>query len=159
MNLPLFFVLPILLASGERQDLPVTVKSYDPSCKNHIAADNHPSLSWVDDKTAIVRVRVAFQHGVSASDESPGAYLEGKRLNVCYNIHVQQLDPHGYVRECLAAEDLEFTVSELSRGDYSPHVSRCNEPKSVYYKCVENGKTKYSIYEGPNCIPILSPDN
>ena len=159
MNSPLFFVLSILLGAGERQDLPVSIKSYDPSCKNHIAADNHPSISWVDDKTAIVRVRVEFQHGVSASSESPRAFLEGKRLDVCYNINVQRLDPHAPVRMCLATEDLEFTVSELPRGDYSPHVSQCDKPKSVYYKCIENGKSKYSIYEGPNCVPILSAED
>ena len=159
MKFPLLFVLPILLGASERQNLPVVIKSYDPSCKNHVAADVHPSLSWLDEQTAVVRVRVPFEYGVSASDESPGAYLEGKHLYVCYNINVRQLDPGAPTPMCLSAADLEFTISKLPQGEYSPHVSWCGKPKVLLYKCTGGGKSKYSIYEAPDCTAVVSGED
>jgi len=157
MNSSLFLVLPVVLAASERLDLPVVIKSYDPSCKNHVAADAHPSLTWMDEKTAIVRARVLFEYGTSASDESPHAYLKGKQLNVCYNVNVRQLDPSGPTPSCLPAEDIEFTISGLSQGDYVPHVFKCGPPQ--VYKCVEGGKTSYTIYETPGCTPVVSGED
>ena len=159
MNSPFLFVLPILLTANQYQDLPVTLKSYDPSCKNHVAAGASPSLDWQDDKTAIVRVRIPFEHGVSASSESPHAYLKGNHINVCYNTNVRPIGPHEPIPMCIEAEDLEFTISELPRSDYLPRVSRCGAPQILYYKCAEGGKNTYTIYQTQNCTPVTSDED
>jgi len=159
MDLRIFLLVSALQAGTARQELPVVLKAHDASCKNHVTADVHPSLGWVDDKTAIIRVRVLFGYGTSASDESPKAFLEGKQLRVCYNLSVRHLNPDAPIPSCLSAEDLEFTISELSKDDYVPHVFRCDAPKVLYYKCVEDGKTRYTIYDTPNCTQVAPGDD
>jgi hypothetical protein len=146
----------LALASGsERIELPVVVKATPSSCR----VPKDATLDWAQDGTAVVKATVLFNDGVSVSQDSPRAYLEGNQLKACYNTSTQPRNPNAAIRMCLQAIDIEFTISKLPRGDYVPHVFSCDLPKVLYYKCVQDGKTTYTIYDTPNCTPVTSDNN
>ena len=154
MNLPVLLSIFALLATPQRIEFPVVVRSVESSCK--FPEPGNSSLEWKDNNTALVRATVSLGAGVSVSDEPPRAFLEGTQLKVCYNIHALSLAPGGPVSMCDPLVKFEFTVSKIPRGDYEPHVFWCGLPHVLYYTCVKDGKTSYTIYKTPNCTPVFS---
>jgi hypothetical protein len=120
------FTASMLLAADARINLPVTIKSTSSSCSSKfIEADLHPSLSWANDTTAVVRVTALFGYGTSAADDGAHAYLEGKKLILCYGLYIAPVSNNGSEPTCRFPEALEFTVSNLPRGEYETLVSMC----------------------------------
>jgi len=153
MNLAI--LIPIFLAAGsDRIELPVTLKtSSSSSCGFPQPGD--VSLEWKDDNTVIAKATVS-DNVTFISEDSPRAHLEGAQLKICYNTYTRPRVPNAPTSMCEPPEYLSFTISNLPRGNYEPHVFRCDSPKVLYYKCIAGGKATYTIYETPNCTPVFS---
>ena len=103
MKLAVLLSVFALAAGSERVEFPVIVKSAPSSCR----MPKDASLEWGEDDTAIVKATVLFNYGVSVSQDSPRAYLDGNQLKVCYKTSTRQLDPKAPVPMCLQAIDIE----------------------------------------------------
>jgi len=116
----------MLLAADTRTNLSVSIKSTSSSCSSRFdEADLHPSLSWINDTTVVVRVTALFGYGTSAADNGARAYLEGKKLNICYGLYVTPVGSNGSEPTCRFPEALEFMIFNLPRGEYETLVSMC----------------------------------